>query len=196
MNNFSESILNVIIPSKKDIPHEIEDTWKDKIADRKLHLVPLDDKTTAHQNMSSATNEYVEADLHLSIPPNKSISYAIEDLLEDLADIETLHLTTSNVKTAVKSDIYSAINGVFKMCFNVFNSSKEHALHAIAQLSKDELEDGKLHLIPTYDLYLAEDEFIEIISNEYNPSRKAVWYSYMESNNSILRQDISKVFRM
>ena len=82
-NEFSETSLNVIIPPKKGISYAIEVLLNDRLDKNKLHLIPSDDKTTEHQNMNSPPNEFSETSLQFDVPPDKTILYGIEDLLED-----------------------------------------------------------------------------------------------------------------
>ena len=83
LNELSETSLNVIIPPKKGISYAIGVLLNERLDKNKLHLISSDDKTTEHQNMNSPPNEFSETSLQFDVPPDKTISYGIEDLLED-----------------------------------------------------------------------------------------------------------------
>ena len=88
-NEFSETSLNVIIPPKKCISYVIGVLLNERLDKNKLDLILSDDKTTEHQTINLPPNEFSETNLQFDVPPAKTVSYGIEDLLEDCLDDET-----------------------------------------------------------------------------------------------------------
>ena len=82
-------------------------------------------KTEERKNISLATNEFTKASLHVNISLNKTISYGIEDLLEDWLDDETLYVITSDFKARVQENIYSNPNEFSETSLNVIIPPKK-----------------------------------------------------------------------
>ena len=55
--------------------------------------------------MNLPPNLFTDGSLQSVEPPKKTVSYGIDDLLEDCLDNETLHLITSDVKTRMHQNM-------------------------------------------------------------------------------------------